>query len=141
VNHTAFTLQLPDWLQKVMSQANHSFGTIEDRMNFIISLSRLNVRHKTGGPFAAAIFSSEDGSLTAAGVNLVLSGKCSVLHAEIVITMEAERKAGTHNLGSSDLPPYELETSVTLPDALAALNRFCLLNYAIDTKTTVTRRK
>jgi tRNA(Arg) A34 adenosine deaminase TadA len=111
MNHTAFTLQLPDWLEKVMSQANHSFGTIEDRMNFVISLSRLNVRHKTGGPFAAAIFSSEDGSLIAAGVNLVLSGKCSVLHAEIVTIMEAERKAGTYNLGSSDLPPYELVTS------------------------------
>jgi tRNA(Arg) A34 adenosine deaminase TadA len=111
MNHSFFTLHLPDWLEKKISQANHSFSTIKDRMNFVIELSRLNVRHETGGPFAAAIFRSDDGSLLAPGVNLVLSGRCSVLHAEIVTLMAAQRKAGTYDLSSAELPPYELVTS------------------------------
>lgn len=37
--------------------------------------------------------------------------------------------------GTTDSNKY----AITLPDALAALNRICFLNYAIDTKTTVTR--
>jgi transposase len=37
--------------------------------------------------------------------------------------------------GTTDSNKY----AVTFPDALVALNRLCLLNYAIDTKTTVTR--
>jgi tRNA(Arg) A34 adenosine deaminase TadA len=41
----------------------------------------------------------------------VLSGGCSVLHAEIVTIMAAQKKAGTYDLSSADLPPYELVTS------------------------------
>jgi tRNA(Arg) A34 adenosine deaminase TadA len=111
VNPPSFTLHLPDWLQKMISHANHSFPTIEERMNFVIELSRLNVRHRTGGPFAAAIFRADDGSLLAPGVNLVLSGRCSVLHAEIVTIMTAQREAATYDLSSPELPSYELVTS------------------------------
>jgi tRNA(Arg) A34 adenosine deaminase TadA len=111
VDHPSFTLHLPDWLVKLISQAKHSFATVEDRMNFVIELSRLNIRYQTGGPFAAAIFHSNDGSLLAAGVNLVLSGGCSVLHAEIVTIMAAQQKAGTYDLSAADLPSYELVTS------------------------------
>jgi len=80
-------------------------------MEFVIELSRLNVRHGTGGPFAASIFKLVDGSLLAPGVNLVLSGRCSVLHAEIVTLMAAQQKVGTHDLSSDGLPAYELVTS------------------------------
>jgi tRNA(Arg) A34 adenosine deaminase TadA len=104
-------MHLPDWLEKFISQANFSFSTVEDRMNFVIELSRLNVQYKTGGPFAAAIFRMDTGSLLAPGVNLVLSGGCSVLHAEIVALMAAQQKAGTHDLSADGLPPYELVTS------------------------------
>jgi tRNA(Arg) A34 adenosine deaminase TadA len=111
VNHPSFTLHLPDWLEKLFSQTNHSFSTIEERMNFVIELSRLNIRYETGGPFAAAVFRSDEGSLIVPGVNLVLSGCCSVLHAEIVTLMVAQQKAGTYDLSSAELPPYELVTS------------------------------
>ena len=37
--------------------------------------------------------------------------------------------------GTTDLDKY----AITLPDALSSLNRLCLLNYTIDSKTTVTR--
>jgi tRNA(Arg) A34 adenosine deaminase TadA len=111
VDQPAFALHLPDWLEKRISHENHSFATVEDRMTFVIELSRLNVLNTTGGPFAAAIFRSDDGTLLAAGVNLVLSERCSVLHAEIVTIMAAQQKAGTYDLSSADLPSYELVTS------------------------------
>jgi tRNA(Arg) A34 adenosine deaminase TadA len=111
VNHSFFTLHLPDWLEKIVLQPNRSFSTVEERMEFVIELSRLNVRHGTGGPFAASIFKLVDGSLLAPGVNLVLSGRCSVLHAEIVTLMAAQQKVGTHDLSSDGLPAYELVTS------------------------------
>ena len=107
----AFILHLPEWLEIFVQQADHSFKTAEDRMTFVIELSRLNVQYETGGPFAAAIFRMDDGSLLTPGVNLVLSGRCSVLHAEIVTLIAAQLKAGTHDLSSAGLPPYELVTS------------------------------
>ena len=111
MNHPSFTLHLPDWLEKFALQKGHSFPTVDERMRFVIELSRLNVRHGTGGPFAAAVFRTDAGSLLASGVNLVLSARCSVLHAEIVTLIAAQRKAGTHDLSSPELPRYELVTS------------------------------
>jgi transposase len=46
--------------------------------------------------------------------------------------MESRLRAA---FGTTDSNKY----AITLPDALAALNRLCFLNYAVDTKTTVTR--
>ena len=46
--------------------------------------------------------------------------------------MESRLKA---KFGTTDSDKY----AITLPDALAALNRLCFLNYAIDTNATVTR--
>jgi tRNA(Arg) A34 adenosine deaminase TadA len=111
LNFPSFTLHLPDWLEKLVLQPHRSFSTVEERMEFVIELSRLNVRHGTGGPFAAAIFKLDHGSLLAPGVNLVLSSRCSVLHAEIVTLMAAQQKVGTHDLSSDGLPAYELVTS------------------------------
>jgi tRNA(Arg) A34 adenosine deaminase TadA len=111
VHHPSFTLHLPDWLDMLVSGANHSFPTMDERMDFVVELSRLNVRNGTGGPFGAAIFRMDDGLLLSPGVNLVLAGGCSVLHAEIVTFMAAQLKAGTYDLSSAGLPPYELVTS------------------------------
>jgi tRNA(Arg) A34 adenosine deaminase TadA len=111
VDQPSFTLHLPDWLEKRNSRENLPFPAVEDRMRFVIELSRLNVQHETGGPFAAAIFRSDDGTLFAAGVNLVTSGGCSVLHAEIVTIMAAQRNAGTYDLSSANAHSYELVTS------------------------------
>ncbi len=110
-NHPSFTLHLPEWLEKLASSAKNTFSSMEERMDFVVDLSRCNVRYGTGGPFGAAIFSMDDGSLLAPGVNLVLSAGCSVLHAEIVTLMIAQQKAGTYDLSSPGLPPYELVTS------------------------------
>jgi tRNA(Arg) A34 adenosine deaminase TadA len=111
MNPPFFTLHLPEWLEKLAQQTNHPFPATEDRMHFVIELSRQNVRYDTGGPFAAAIFRADDGSLLAMGVNLVLAGHCSVLHAEIVAILAAQAKAVAHDLSSPEFPPYELVSS------------------------------
>jgi tRNA(Arg) A34 adenosine deaminase TadA len=105
------TLRLPGWVGELSSDGDRVRRTVEDRMRFVVELSRLNVRNGTGGPFGAAIFERETGHLLAPGVNLVVGSGCSVFHAEMVAIMVAQRVLGTFDLGGQDLPPYELVAS------------------------------
>jgi len=105
------TLRLPGWVGELSSDGDRVYRTVEDRMRFVVELSRLNVRKGTGGPFGAAIFERETGRLLAPGVNLVVGSGCSVFHAEMVAIMVAQRVVGTFDLGGNDLPPYELVAS------------------------------
>ena len=68
-------------------------------MGLVLGLARSNVEHATGGPFAAALFSREDGRLLAAGVNLVLATRAPVAHAEIVAIALAGARLDTHAIG------------------------------------------
>jgi tRNA(Arg) A34 adenosine deaminase TadA len=104
-------LRLPDWVGELSSAADRRYRTVEDRMRFVVELSRLNVRNGTGGPFGAAIFERETGRLLAPGVNLVVGSGCSVFHAEMVAVMVAQKALGTFDLGGEGLPPYELVAS------------------------------
>ncbi len=104
-------LRLPDWVGELSSDADRRYRTVEDRMRFVVELSRLNVRNGTGGPFGAAIFERETGRLLAPGVNLVVGSGCSVFHAEMVAIMVAQKSLGTFDLGGEGLPPYELVAS------------------------------
>ncbi len=104
-------LRLPDWVGELSSDADRRYRTVEDRMRFVVELSRLNVRRGTGGPFGAAIFERETGRLLAPGVNLVVGSGCSVFHAEMVAVMVAQKSLGTFDLGGEGLPPYELVAS------------------------------
>lgn len=76
-----------------------------------MGLARENMKAGTGGPFGAAIFNAETHELIAPGMNLVTSLQCSVLHAEIVAIMIAQKVSGSYNLGANGLPPAELVTS------------------------------
>jgi len=102
-------LRLPDWVGETL--ADRVYPTVEDRMRLAVELSRLNVRHGTGGPFGAAIFERETGELLAPGVNLVVGSNCSVAHAEMVAIMVAQQTIGDFDLGGEDRPPYELVAS------------------------------
>lgn len=106
-----FTLHPPDWLTEYEMQAGHHFPDIHQRMRFVIELSRRSFRDGGGGPFAAAVFRMDDGALLASGVNLVIAGRCSLLHAEIVALIRAQLQAGSHDLSAAGLPPSELVTS------------------------------
>jgi tRNA(Arg) A34 adenosine deaminase TadA len=96
---------------ELSSDADRRYRTVEDRMRFVVELSRLNVRNGSGGPFGAAIFERETGRLLAPGVNLVVGSGCSVFHAEMVAVMVAQKSLGTFDLGGEGLPPYELVAS------------------------------
>lgn len=106
------TLSLPDWLQALVEQqAAETFATREKRMAFVIELSRQNVLHQTGGPFAAAVFERDSGLLIAPAVNIVVPSHTSVAHAESVAFMLAQQRLETFDLGAAHLPAMELFAS------------------------------
>ncbi len=106
----AVNVRLPDWVEPFLSQSGEVFSNVEDRMELVIDLARQNVAHKTGGPFAAAVFDPE-GRLIAPGVNLVTTSKCSVLHAEIVALILAQRVLGRYDVGDAGRLCYDLVAS------------------------------
>jgi len=118
MRYPSFTFTLPDWLMNY-SPHETSFPEIESRMRLVIELSRLNVVHETGGPFGAAIFDMNSHRLLAPGVNIVVPARCSILHAEIVAIMMAQRMVGHFNLGSDPAVDYEMVVS-TEPCACAS---------------------
>jgi tRNA(Arg) A34 adenosine deaminase TadA len=105
------TVTLPPWVAEFLGADERICRSAEERMRCAITLSRLNVEHGTGGPFGSAVFEQESGRLVAPGINLVVSGGCSILHAEIVALMLAQRAFGTYDLGAPGIPSCELVTS------------------------------
>lgn len=85
------TLILPEW---ILSETNYQTvkKTDAEKTDFVLDLVIKNIEHKTGGPFAAAIFNKETHELISAGVNLVVEQSCSPAHAEIVAIIMAQEK-------------------------------------------------
>ena len=67
-------------------------------MSLAIQLARENVTRQTGGPFGAAIFDKNDGSLVAVGVNSVVGQNASIAHAETVAIALAQQRLRTYDL-------------------------------------------
>jgi tRNA(Arg) A34 adenosine deaminase TadA len=111
MRYPQFVLQLPDWVEAFLPAADTVYPTVEDRMRLVIALSRYNVKQGTGGPFGAAIFHLHTHRLFAAGVNLVTSVSCAILHAEMVAIIMAQQMAGHYDLGKVGMPAYELVSS------------------------------
>ncbi len=110
VQPDTLTFKMPLWIRNYVADID----TLEDkeaRMAFVIEAARRNVINGTGGPFAAAVFEKHSGRLIALGVNLVTTENLSVLHAEMVALMLAQRALGSYDLGNPDLPEHELVTS------------------------------
>lgn len=103
-------LQLPDWLER-FSQNYVASHRLSEKMQFVISASRKNIEERTGGPFAAAIFEVESGTLVSLGVNLVTTQGLSILHAEMVAISIAQKKLDNYDLGGKSMPSHELVTS------------------------------
>ena len=106
MNHLEITIQLPEWMSYYV-QDNITCPGTEDKMRLAIELSRENVTRRTGGPFGAAVFSA-DGTLIAAGVNIVEPGRCSVLHAEIVAIMMAQKVLGRYDMSDKGRLHFDL---------------------------------
>ena len=103
-------LQLPDWIESA-AEPGRIYSTVEERMELVVTLARLNIEHKTGGPFGAGIFECESGRLVSVGVNLVESANCSVAHAEMMAIAVAQRVIGCYDLSSGKGVTYQLVTS------------------------------
>lgn len=107
----AIHLRMPAWLEKLLGKKGWLYPTRADRVQLVIEMSRLNVEHGTGGPFAAAVFNSRTNTLLAPGVNLVVGKRCSVAHAEMMAIMTAQRVVKHYDLGQGVCGPVELVSS------------------------------
>ena len=110
-------IELPQWLKQLTTDEGEIYHTREERMAFVVGLSRMNIEKGTGGPFAAAVFDMDNGALVAVGVNMVTAVGLSVAHAEIVALMQAQAALGGFDLGGAGMPKCELVTS-TAPCAM-----------------------
>ena len=108
---SSFIVTLPVWMDSFLSRFSFPMQSVEDRMRFVIAMVCENIKRKTGGPFAAAIFNRETGALIAPGVNRVVPLNCSIAHAEMVAIGLAQQRLSTYDLGAAELPPLELVTS------------------------------
>ncbi|MEN6575739.1 MAG: nucleoside deaminase [Phycisphaerales bacterium] len=111
MRHAKIVLELPEWIESFVARREAAFDCAEARMRLAIELADLNVEHRTGGPFGAAIFEIDTGRLVSAGVNLVEKSNCSILHAEMVAIALAQQAVGSYNLGGEGRPAHELVTS------------------------------
>lgn len=91
---SGFSIRLPAWLRNYGDAAG-PLETVEQRMRFVIGLSRRNIEEGTGGPFAAAVFEQDTDRLVSIGVNLVMSEALSIAHAEMVAISLAQRAIGS----------------------------------------------
>lgn len=101
-------LPIPEWLDTWAAEIPLTLSETNQRMAAVIDLARRNVRHG-GGPFAAAVFAQHTGELIAPGVNWVVPGKSSLLHAEVMALALAEQTLGSYELASYG--SFELVTS------------------------------
>lgn len=104
----AFALALPGWVTALPLPT--ALPDLHDRMRLAIQLAQANITHRTGGPFGAAVFHAETHALVAVGVNVVVAGRCSSAHAEVMALSLAQAALGTHDLSAAG--PFELVTSV-----------------------------
>jgi len=104
-------LTMPAWLEELTSGKDIAIPDPEERMRWIIGLSRQNVEQASGGPFAAGVFAANSGRLLAAGVNRVEPLGLSPAHAEIMAIAFAQKRLQNWDLGHSAAVPTELVTS------------------------------
>jgi len=105
------TLKLPDWTNEFLAENPQFFSTVEERMSFVLELTRQNILRKTGGPFGAAVFEIKSGRLVSIGVNQVMAQNCSSAHAEVLALMLAQQQVGVYDLGGTDIPDHQLVSS------------------------------
>lgn len=101
-------LHIPEWLNTWAAEIPAALPEMGQRMAAVIDLARINVQ-RGGGPFAAAVFDQTSGELIAPGVNWVVPGKSSLLHAEVMALALAEQTLGSYELASYGA--FELVTS------------------------------
>jgi tRNA(Arg) A34 adenosine deaminase TadA len=104
-------LTMPAWLEDITSGKDIVIPDPEERLRWVIGLSRRNVEHASGGPFAAGVFARASGRLLAAGVNRVEPLNLSPAHAEIMAIAFAQKHLQNWDLGHNAAVSTELVTS------------------------------
>lgn len=89
---------IPEWLSEFEETMPRKLCGDAEAMGYAIALSAENVKEGSGGPFGAVIVDSATGEVLSVGANLVLSAKSSVLHAEIVAILRAQKKLESFSL-------------------------------------------
>jgi len=110
LKYPSINIALPDWVEPFLAGKTGPIKDLEERMRLVVALSRENVRHDLGGPFAAAVF-DDAGNLVAPGVNRVTAMNCSVLHAEIVAIALAQQAVGRFDLSDGGRRHFDLVTA------------------------------
>ncbi len=103
------TLTVPGWINNWSESIQGTVPDTNQRMALVIDLARTNLTYG-GGPFAAAVFNIQTGELIAPGVNWVVPGKSSLLHAEVMALALAEQCLNSYELAIYG--NFELVTSV-----------------------------
>jgi tRNA(Arg) A34 adenosine deaminase TadA len=93
-------IPLPRWFEAWAATLPARLGDDAAAMSVALEACRRNLDAGTGGPFGAALIEEETRRLLGIGVNLVVSGRASVLHAEIVALTLAQQRAGNDNLAA-----------------------------------------
>lgn len=100
--------EYPAWLSEWRTNlGSRRLRDADEQVACANQLARLNVMHKSGGPFGAIVVDTLSGELLGCGVNCVLS-QGSLFHAETVAVWDAQRCRGSYDLGA------RLELSCTL---------------------------
>ena len=92
-------LSLPAWIHQEVDR-DKIYDSDASKIALAIELSQLNVDRRTGGPFGAAVFSSE-GRLVGVGVNRVVAHTCSHAHAEILALATSQQRTQQFRLNQS----------------------------------------
>ncbi|HYG07356.1 MAG TPA: nucleoside deaminase [Stenotrophomonas sp.] len=101
-------LTLPAWVHEYVDPSMAYSGDAA-KVALAITLSRLNVEARSGGPFGAAVFGPDD-RIIAVGVNRVVPHSTSLAHAENMAYMLAQQRLQTPRLNDV-LKPITLATS------------------------------
>lgn len=100
-------LTLPAWVHEQVD-GQRDYPSAQDKVALAIHLSRLNVEHRSGGPFGAAVFSGA--RLVGVGVNRVVPHNCSAAHAEVMALATSQQRLQSYRLNLAG-GPVTLATS------------------------------
>ncbi len=92
-------LTLPAWVHDEVDPAR-IYPDPASRIALAIDLSRLNLHHRSGGPFGAAVF-NDAGRLVGIGVNRVVPSQCSAAHAEVMALATSQQRVQRYRLNDS----------------------------------------
>ena len=104
-----FDIQLPDWCDEYTQHIGNVYPEASAQMELVLKIVDQNIDHG-GGPFGAAVF-DQNSKLISIGMNLVTASNCSLLHAEIVALVLAEKSQHSYDLSNHGKQHFTLVTS------------------------------